>query len=366
MKLINQYSLPSLLAAASLALPSLAGAQELLSQPGVVTGTMEIAFNTRLNLDDKGKPKVGFKDTYKIDLNVAKTTQFTGKIERQPTVTGGITGKVQQQGQYIYGLDLFVLNPADLTQKKQVGKWIGTVPVDTNGVFILGGLGDSPHRIAVDAVGKASAFTDPFGGKLHGKGKKTGGALSYVRQWQGKEVKIEVKNADPMKFESVVLAMGPAQIYPSTTVNGSLDFDYETSNWLTTGLKFSYTSNGKPVEDVVTGSIKWTDDPARDTNGKGHYDFNLRFNESAAKPAATENEAFAKLSEEDAFFVVDKTTPSLSGTVEYVDTMTKVGGEDVPKSSVITYNLEANQLTKQQVMNFVKLWLLAVGPANDE
>lgn len=366
MKLINQYTLPSLLAAATLALPGLANAQELLTQPGVVTGTVEITFNSRLNLNDKGKPKAGFKDTYKIDLNVAKTTQFTGKIERQPAVTSSILGRVEQEGNYVYGLDLFVFNPANMTEKKLVGKWVGTVPVDTNGVFILGGMADSKHRINGDAVGKSPAFSDPFAGKLYGKSKKTGGALSYVRRWQGKEVKIEVKNADPMKFEGVTLAMGPAQIYPTTNVNGNLDFDYETGNWLTTGIKFAYTANGKPVEDTVTGSIKWVEDAERKTNGKGHYDFNLRFNEAAAQPATGENAAFEKLSEEDAFFAVDKTTPSLTGTVDYVDSFTQIGGEDVPKSSVITYNLEANKLSKQQIMNFVKLWLLAVGPTNDE
>ena len=37
------------------------------------------------------------------------------------------------------------------------------------------------------------------------------------------------------------------------------------------------------------------------------------------------------------------------------------GGE-----SGVTYNLNANKLTKQQVMNFFKLWMIAVGPTNDE
>jgi hypothetical protein len=35
-------------------------------------------------------------------------------------------------------------------------------------------------------------------------------------------------------------------------------------------------------------------------------------------------------------------------------------------ASKIGYELNANKLSKQQVMNFAKLWLIAVGPTNDE
>ena len=43
-----------------------------------------------------------------------------------------------------------------------------------------------------------------------------------------------------------------------------------------------------------------------------------------------------------------------------------MAGGDVPASSKVTYKLNANKLTKQQVVNFFKLWLIAVGPTNDE
>jgi hypothetical protein len=183
---------------------------------------------------------------------------------------------------------------------------------------------------------------------------------------QGKEVKLEVKNSDPMRFENVVLAAGPAMSYPRTTVNGNLDYDYETGNWLTNGLRFTYSHNGKPIEDVVTGSIKWVEDENRASNGKGQYEFNLRWNEDKAKPATTEADAFKNLSDEEAFFAVDNSIPSLTGTVKYEDTFTTLKGEPVPSASKVTYTLDANQLTKQQIMNFMKLWLIAVGPTNDE
>ena len=339
---------------------------EKITQPGAVTGTVNIAFNTRTRLNDQGKPEKGAKDVYEVALSVGKTTEFKGKVERQPLITSKILGSVEQPGQLYYSLDLSVLNPVNMTQKKTVGKWVGTVPIDSNGMYELDGIADSKHRVSVDAIGRAPAFTDNFGGRLYGKGKKTDGVMSYVRKLQGKEVKIEVKNVDPMRFENVALAMGPAQSYPKCTVTGNLDFDYETGNWLTNGVRFHYSLNGKEYDDVVTGSIKWVEDPNRATNGKGQYEFNLRWNEDKNKPTSTEADAFKSANDEEAFFAVDNSVPSLTGVVTYQDTMAKVAGEDSCTASKITYQLDANQLTKQQIMNFMKLWLIGIGPTNDE
>jgi len=343
-------------------------AQELekITQPGAISGTVNIAFNTRTRLTEKGTPEKGAKDVYDVALTVAKTTEFKGKVERQPLITSSVLGRVEQPGQLYYTVDLGVINPVNMAQKKTVGKWVGTVPIDANGMYNLEGVADSKHRVSVDAIGKAPAFTDNFGGRLYGKGKKTEGVMSYVRQLQGKEVKLQVKNADPMRFENIALAMGPSQNYPKTVVTGNLDFDYETGNWLTNGIRFHYTVNGKEYDDVVTGSIKWVEDPNRATNGKGQYDFNLRWNESANKPASTEADAFKGASDEEAFFAVDNSVPSLVGTVKYDDTMAGSGAEPTCTASKITYSLDANQLTKQQVMNFLKLWLIGIGPTNDE
>lgn len=343
-------------------------AQELekISQPGAITGAVNINFATRTRLNDQGKPQAGAKDVYEVGLIVGKTTEFKGKVERQPLITSSLLGRVEQKGQLFYSLDLAVFNPVNMTQKKTVGKWVGTVPITAEGVYELDGAGDSKQRISVDAIGKAPAFTDNFGGRLYGKGKKSSGVMSYVRQFQGKEVKLEVKNVDPMRFENVSLAMGPAQNYPKTMVSGNLDFDYETGNWLTNGIRFNYSVGGKEYNDVVTGSIKWVEDPNRASNGKGQYEFNLRWNEGAAKPVSTEADAFKGASDEEAFFTVDNSIPSLTGVVKFEDTMTTIDGEPVPSASKITYQLDANELTKQQIMNFLKLWLVGIGPTNDE
>jgi hypothetical protein len=345
--------------------------EQQVTEDDVIAGMMNIDFRTRTNLDSsgdlkKGSPAIGAQDKYNFALNVAKTTEFAGDILRQPKLFSSVLGRTKQNAKMAYSVNISVLNPKDLKQKKAVGKWVGEVAMDPNtGYYNLGG-GESPLRIAVDAVGKASAFTDRFGGMLVGKAEKKEslGAYTYKRLVGNKTVEITVKKSDPMRFEQVELAKGPAEVYPHTFVNGRLDYDYETGNWYTDGIHFKYNLDGRDYEDVVTGSIKWVEDPDRATNGKGHYEFNLRFNEEKNKPAASEAAAFDKMSSEDAFFAVDNSIPCMTGKVEYVDTF--ISGGTTPSSSKVTYHLNANKLTKQQIVSFFKLWMVCVGPTNDE
>jgi hypothetical protein len=352
-----------------------ADAQPLITESDIIAGTMDITFNTRSQIDTsgdlkEGSPAIGAKDVYKLNLTVAKTTQFSGEITRQPNLYTSTLQRKKQDAAIGFNIDLSVLNPKDLKQKKTVGKWVGYVPIDTaSGAYNLGAgdpQGESRLRIDVLATGQAPAFKDFFGGRLMGKAEKKDNLASYTykRLVGNKTVQVVVKKSDPMKFESLVLAKGPAEIYPPTRVNGRLDYDYETGNWYTDSLRFNYTLGGREIEDVITGSIKWVEDPDRASNGKGYYEFNLRFNEEKNKAASDEGAAFEKMSDEEAFFFVDDSVPSLTGKISYVDTMGSSG--DAPTMSKVTYNLNANKLTKQQVMNFFKLWLVGVGPTNDE
>jgi len=360
----------AIVAASTLAAPALA--QDAITKEDVIAGTMNIDFGTRTTKDTSGDLKegssaIGAKDKYTFTLRVAETTEFAGEIQRQPNLYSKLINRKKQEAQLFYKINMAVLNPKDLKQKKSVGSWVGTVPIDTaSGAFDLSGgsAKESALRIAVDAVGKASAFTENFGGKLVGKAenKESLAAYTFKRVVGNKEVKVEVKKSDPIRFDSVSLAKGPSENYPRTSVSGRLDYDYETGNWFTDGIRFRYTLDGKETEDVITGSIKWVEDPDRKSNGKGHYEFNLRFNEEKNKKAGSEAAAFDKMSEEDAFFAVDDSVPCLTGKIVYQDTMS---GESVTASKV-EYHLNANKLTKQQVMNFFKMWMLAVGPTNDE
>lgn len=372
MKLMS--GLATLLASASMALAALvapAHAQEI-TEDDVISGTMDITFNTRTNADAsgdlrEGSPAIGAKDVYKFTLNVAKTTQFSGEITRVPNLYSKLLQKRKQDAALTYSVDMAVLNPRDLKQKKVVGKWVGLVPIDpATGAFDLSGgtAKERPLRVQVDTTGKATGFEEKFAGKLVGKAEKKDGLAGYTfrRIVGNKTVEVVVKQSDPMRFENIRLAKGPAEVYPTTFVSGRLDYDYETGNWLTDGIRFRYTLDGKEVEDVVTGTIKWIEDPDRASNGKGHYEFNLRFNEADRKSVSSEASAFETMSDEDAFFAVDNSVSCLTGRIAYTDSMS---GETVTASK-IEYRLNANKLTKQQIMNFFKLWMLCVGPTNDE
>lgn len=345
-----------------------------LTEPNVIAGTMEITFETRTKLDTtgdlkKGSPALGAKDTYKLDVQVPKTTEYSGTIQRQPKLFSSVLGRTKQDAELTYAVDLTFINPNDPKQKRTVGKWVGTVPMDpTSGAYDLGGgkAKESPLRIAVDAVGRSQAFQEPFAGRLIGKAEKKEslGSSVYKRVIGKRTVEVKVLKSDPMRFENLVLAMGPAPSYPRTVVTGRLDYDYETGNYFTDGITFRYTLDGKDYEGVVTGSIKWIQEEDYATRGKSYYEFNLRFNEAKFQSASGEDAAFEALSEEDAFFAVDNSIPALTGRISYADVIPGEG--ELPTSSKVTYALDANKLTKAQIVNFFKFWLICVGPTNDE
>lgn len=376
MRLINfsRRSLTWLTVAIAAGMTSAAWAQEAetITENGVISGTMDIDFKTRMNKDTSGdlrpgSPAKGVQDLYKFTLNVAKTTEFAGQIVRQPNLYTATLGKNVQGAALGFDISVALFNPKDMKQKKTVGKWVGNVPIDTaSGAYDLAGGSkeERPLRFDIDTVGAAKGFRDNFGGRLVGKAEKKENLAEYHyrRMVKGKEVTVTVKRSDPMRFDGIELAKGPSDNYPRCKVTGRLDYDYETGNWYTDGITFRYALNGKEFEDKVTGSIKWVEDPNRSSNGKGAYEFNLRFNEDKNKAAGGEAAAFGNMTDEEAFFAVDDTIPCMTGTIGYVDTMR---GEDVI-SSKVTFNLNANKLSKQQIMNFFKLWMICVGPTNDE
>lgn len=363
------------LALSGLLLVSSALAQApVVTEQGVIKGTMDVDFKSRTNLDTSGKFKegssaLGAQDVYTFKVTVADTTEYVGKITRQPEILTATVLSQKQAAQLGFAIDLAVRNPKNLDERKVVGKWAGTVPIDgKTGVYALAGGAnlESPLRFAIDAIGTQQAFTDKFAGKLVGKskGETNLAEYTYKRLIGEKTVEFKVKKSDPMKFEDLELAKGPSPNYPHCNVNGRLDYDYETGNWLTDGIRFRYNSNGKDTEDVLTGSIKWVEDENRKTNGKGYYDFNLRFNEEKNKTATTEAAAFEKLSDEDAFFAVDDSIPCLTGRISYEDKF--ISGTDTPASSKVTFALNANKISKIQAVNFFKLWMICIGPTNDE
>ena len=71
-------------------------------------------------------------------MKVAKTTQYDGDIFRQPKLYSSILKRTKQEGMMSYNTYIKVLNPNNLSQSKDVGKWVGDVKVDpTTGAYDL-------------------------------------------------------------------------------------------------------------------------------------------------------------------------------------------------------------------------------------
>ncbi len=331
-----------------------------------IKGKLDIQFNSRVQTDSGGNPTPGVKDVYTFDVAVVDTLGFQGTIQALPTILTARMGSEKQRASLVYNLNLSVANPANLTQKRTVGKLVGEVQVDKQGTYLFD---QGTLRIAVDAAGKATGFESAFRGTAVGKPPKNTSlaekvkkqAQTLTRQVKGKTVSLIVKDYDIMTLRGLVLAAGPVRSYPETTVNGEMMYDYERSAWYFRNLTMTYQAEGKTVTDKVSGNIKWVESPQRKTNGQGQYEFDVRFNE----PEQTSSEAavFQKADDEAAFFATDTSLPSLTGTAKYVD---RFRGETVT-SSAVGIDLVGNNLNKTQVVNAFKLiWLVSVVPVNAE
>ncbi|MEK7650211.1 MAG: hypothetical protein AAB367_04635 [Patescibacteria group bacterium] len=333
-----------------------------------VKGAIDIKFNSRVQLDDGGKPIAGVKDIYTMSLNVTDLLIFGGSVEHLPPIFGGLTGTSEKQTSTLgYNVALQVRNPANLSQTKAVGKFGGTVPIDRRGAYRYQ---DGNLRIAVEATGKAADFTSAFRGLAVGKAPKGGETLTekvsqaavpmYKKVTGGQTAKIVVSNYDRMRYEGLVLAAGPVQSYPETQVSGEALFDYDRSVWFFNGVTMRYQKEGKDVTDRITGNVKWVESPSRATNGEGQYEFDVRVNEPVQ---AGEAAVFEAAADESAFFATDTTLPSMTGTAKYKDVI----NDGTVTASTVAIDLTGNNLTPVQVVNLTKLlWLVNIVPMNAE
>jgi hypothetical protein len=333
--------------------------------PTFIRGSMNIQFNSKTQTDSSGKPKIGVVDNYQVNVNVCNSTVFRGGITATPLVMGGMFSSVQQASSLNFDMHCDVVNPANTSQTKEIGRIYGIVPIDLNGVYRFD---DGTLQIAINQIGSARDFTAKFKGLAAGKPPvKARGLLDTLqkevmnvsKQVQGKTVTVQVKKYDLMKFQNFVLAGGPVQIYPDVTVNGEMIYDYDRGAWYFKDLTINYTDNGRQLADRISGSILWVEKPDRKTTGLGEYDFDVRVNE----PAPSEASVFAGAADEAAFFTSDATIPGLTGTMKYKDTLR--GGDTI--ASDVAIDLTGNKLTKQQAMCLCKLLVFsAIVPMNSD
>jgi hypothetical protein len=320
-------------------------------------------------------------DTYTIiNLKAADLMVMSGNVQRTP----------DKQLTYSVKFDLF--NPKNPTQvAKEAAILRGDVIIDQTGRY-----DPAAGKLRIDVV-KGTQSSSGFRGALQGrdvlrwweitdqlKKAQKAAAKEYSRVVEGKTVTIQVKNADPLGFDGLVLASGPFSYLPETTVRGSLDYDYELGNWLldNNGLTLTYTLADKAVNDRITGSIRYAEEEGSATvDGKavpftGYYEYNLRFNEEAAKADAAFFDGDNQQAELDAFFSAgDQSKPGIYGRVYFQDfedncktAKTEDGKTECvgPTKSIITYDLKATGLTYAQLAAWMKIEQMVIGPFTDE
>ncbi|WP_439817052.1 hypothetical protein [Zavarzinia sp. CC-PAN008] len=354
---------------------------EAVSMDGAIKGRMDIVFDTRTTRDTTGdvpdgSPALGAMDTYNVDLDVMNSVVMKGAVTRLPWLPSDVLGVTQQQGAMTYDLRLSLRNPANPSQTRTLGGWIGAMKTDGAGLYHFNEPpeGKGKMRIAIDAIGNSQGFVSEFQGTMQGRIPAQAGLAgladrasrrvdrTYQRVVNDRVISHTVQGADPMAFQNAILAGGPIQAYPQTQLTGSIDYDPEEAIWYV-DLKATYSTGGQTFNDRYSGSIRWNEDANRAANGKGYYEVNVRLNEEQAPTEASIfDPTSAGMSEEEAFFSTASASPGFGGQIAYVDTF---NGETVVKSSV-TYAINATSASKVQTLNFAKVLLLIIGPFNDE
>lgn len=353
-----------------------------VSASNAITGDINIVYNTRVQTEDDGSVKPGVADVYTLSVHATNTVLFQGTIEHVPTIFSNVLGRVTQSSNLKYALDLILRNPNNLEQKMVIGKMVGVVPIDKNGVYRYT---DGNLRIAVNSAGKAAGFESKFQGLAAGKPPKNNSSLgsvkkkafSLTRMVKGKEAKISVTDYDEMVFNDFVMAAGPVKAFPETRVNGKVVYDYERGVWYFIDVVLTYIgADGKTVSDKLSGNIKWTEDPNRSSNGLGEYQFDVRVNEP--QQTTGESATFQSADNESDFFTSDPTLPCLTGTMKYKDTIRSnpnagPSASDEEKfivaSSAVSIILTPNNLgdDKTRIVNLFKLLGISmVVPMNAE
>ncbi len=326
--------------------------------PLAIKGTMKISYATRTQLDGSS-PKAGVVDTYALNVNVANSVLMKGTVTQLPFIKN--TMSANQLGRVAYDMDLDVVNPANPAQTRNVGRLYGSVPVDERNIYHFN-EGESV-KIVVLPIGAAKGFESRFNGLALAKPPVVKSLMKQaqeaVRLVSSKGGAIVLTKYDKMEFQNHILPAGPVQIYPETTVTGTMFYDYGRSAWHFNNVTFVYGQEGRRYSDTLTGSIRWVESPARKSNGEGEYQFDIRVNE----PPPSESAMFAAVADESSFFAVDNNTSALTGTLKYRDTI--VAG--TVTASDVAIDLTSNGLTKQQVMYLGKLiFLSSVVPLNAE
>jgi hypothetical protein len=351
---MKQYPLTLTLAAALIA-TSVFAADPPITQDNFIKGSLAVTWETRLPQNRDGEfPKTDITDNFVYDVTVG-TTFYKGAVKCKPHIFSKHLGRVLQVGDCKYDVSVGVINPANPSQTKTVGKIVGNYAIDQNGQV---NLADTPVRMEVQSIGQAKGFTSNYTGVFTGKPPKAETTLSKLkaeavkktatvtRMIGEKSISVNLSNVDPLAFQNTGLPSGPSGNYPESAVNGQLIYSYESDNWFP-----QLTINQGDTKDTFGGGIKWVEE----NKGVARYELNVILNEGKGG-VASEASAFADAKGEDAFFASDPSLSLINGTIGF---RTSVGGvNNLPAKTDISFNIGLQKVTAQQAQSFWKLLML--------
>ncbi len=341
------------------------------NKPLFIKGDLNINYNTHQNPPNTK----GIQDDYTIDINVANSIMFQGKMTDRPQIIEGwISKAIVQQRSLKYDIDCFVVNPRIAVDKNNprsvlnVGKLTGFCPIDDSGCYNY-----DLSTLVMDIVpaGRAAGFSSKISGQAFGKPlTRPSNWADTIRQSVditkivgGKKIVITLNRYDKLELKNVVLPVGPIAKYSGATVNGCLYYDYSKNCWFfQNNFTMQYADNkGNIKQDKISGSIRWVKDKNRRTSGASEYQFDIRVNEND-----TTEGAFAAPATESDFFATDTSINGLSGTFKYLDRIKDDGSEDgVTLSSAVKIDLTGNNISPEQLVILCKtIIFLAVIPFN--
>lgn len=369
-----------------LSLLALLGATTLaFAQPAPVSapsptikGTMQISFGTVAQATGSNNDDipVGAADVYTYaGLNVADSIVFHGVITRLPFVHKVLGGS--QAGNLNFNLLYDAVNPRNPDGRSPQygpssvsgGQLVGDVPVDKSNTYRFV---DGSASLITFARGRVIPMDSPLKGIAVGKPPSTPAnilqrarnqAITIARSVRGQVTKVTLTNYDRMDYNNLVLPASPG--YPEVTVAGSMLYDYKANAWHFNGMTCSYYDRtvNHPVQDTLSGDIRWVKDAGYDNNGKSQYVFDVCVNE----PPVSDASAFAAPPSDSDFFTADDSAMALTGTEDFVDTFKgdARGDDALVTADQVTISLVGNHLSKGQVMYLAKLLLFAsVVPMN--
>lgn len=374
--------------------PQAVNAHEAITQDNCVTGTIDIAMGDR---------NARTNDNYRLALNVADWTMFSGSIMR---VWGGRIGQGWRPVQMNYDINGLINAPGRGVLR--LGQVKGVMAIDNNGRYSFRASGVEPfalQRFGID--GQPQGTLAPFDGSIQGKAAASylsgfrNQVTGFTRNVMGRPVPMAgVTATDPLRFNNVQMQPGPWPSLFAASLSGDFTYAYQCPQenlqcrdglWTTQqGMELRYANSDPqrgPVLDRLSGTIQYKDvsnsTPTevveyRDNNNllsktttrinpTGVYEVGMLFNAEGGQDGddALLESANRQNGDDDLLLSLASSgqKPSLGGKIYFVD---QRDGNDKLVTSKAYFQLKCNNISRAQAANFMRVYQLIIASLHDD